>query len=348
MALIAADDQAVVARSDLNWAQMDSEILHILEQRLGPVHARQRLGIESDKEPRVFGRGLNFFHPENWYSAHALIGHALRLSGLYWRGRGNTLKIQLRHNEVRISGLPAAFDGYRLLHMSDLHADLNPPAITALGEKVAGLEYDVCVLTGDYRAQTFGPFDEALLQMRNLCARLAQPIYAVFGNHDSVRMLPGLEDMGIRMLMNERVEITRGSTALYIVGIDDAHYYRVDNVAQAAADVPLDAVSILLSHTPEIYRQAAHAGFDLMLCGHTHGGQICLPGGVPVTLDAKCPRYMGSGAWDYAAMQGYTSAGAGTCIVPVRLNCLPEITLHTLRAVPTDCAAGCELTGSSQ
>jgi hypothetical protein len=310
---------------------MQDDILQQLEQRLGPVHARQRLGIESEEQPRVFGGGLNFFHPENWYSAHALIEYTLRISGLYWIGHRNTLKIKVRRNEVRIAGLPAAFDGFTLLHLTDLHADLNPPAIAALAELVAGLEYDICVLTGDYRAKTYGPHEPAVDAMRGLCTQLSQPVYGVFGNHDSIRMLPGMESMGIRMLLNEHIEIKRGDDTLFLVGVDDAHYYRVDSVATAAAEVPPEAVSMLLSHTPEIYRQAAHAGFDLMLCGHTHGGQICLPGGIPLTLDAKCPRYMGSGAWSYRQMQGFTSVGAGTCIVPVRLNCPPEVVLHRLR-----------------
>lgn len=310
---------------------MESDILQQLEQRLGAVHARQRLGIESDGEQRLFGRGINFFHPENWYSAHALIAYVLKLSGLYWLGRRNTLDIRVRHNEVVIDALPRNFDGYRLLHISDLHADLNPPAMVAVAETVSQLDYEVCVMTGDYRAQTFGPIEPALDALASLTTQLATPIYAVFGNHDSIRMLPGMEALGVQMLLNERVVLRRDDARVHLIGIDDAHYYRVDNVAGAAATVPFDQVSILLSHTPEIYRQAAHAGFDLMLCGHTHGGQICLPGGIPVTLDAKCPRYMGRGAWRYEGMQGYTSAGAGTCIVPVRLNCPPEVTVHTLR-----------------
>lgn len=310
---------------------MESDTLQQLEQRLGRVHARQRLGIESEGEQRVFGRGLNFFHPENWYSFHAWIEYALRLSGLYWLGRRNTLNIQVRGNEVLIKGLPSAFDGFSILHMTDLHADLHPPAISALAEVVAGLEYDICVLTGDYRAQTSGPCEPALNEIAGLCTQLSQPVYGVFGNHDSIRMLPAMESMGIRMLLNEGVKLQRGADSIHLVGVDDAHYYRVDNLARAAADVPPESVSILLSHTPEIYRQAAHAGFDLMLCGHTHGGQICLPGGIPLILDAKCPRYMGAGAWQYRGMQGYTSAGAGSCIVPVRLNCPPEVTIHRLR-----------------
>jgi predicted MPP superfamily phosphohydrolase len=311
---------------------MESDILQQLERRLGRVHARQRLGIESEREPRIIGKGINFFHPENWYSLHRLVEYSLRLSGLYWRGRRNTLDIRVRRNEVRIQGLPQAFDGFALLHMSDLHADLNPPAMQALCELVAGLEYDVCVLTGDYRASTSGPHEPALRALAGLCTQLSQPVYGVFGNHDSIRMLPGMEAMGVQMLLNEHVPLERGGDAVYLVGVDDPHYFRVDNVAGAAAELPADAVSILLSHTPEIYRQAAHAGFDLMLCGHTHGGQICLPGGIPLTLDSRCPRYMGSGAWQYLDMLAYTTVGAGSCIVPVRLNCPPEVVIHRLRA----------------
>jgi predicted MPP superfamily phosphohydrolase len=84
--------------------------------------------------------------------------------------------------------------------------------------------------------------------------------------------LPGLEEMGIRMLLNECEHILRGDQAIYLAGIDDAHYYRVDNIEKAASEIPDDGFSVLLSHTPEIYRQAAHGGFDLLVSGHTHGG----------------------------------------------------------------------------
>ena len=99
----------------------------------------------------------------------------------------------------------------------------------------------------------------------------------------------------------------------------------------AAHDIPHDAFSILLSHTPEIYRQAAHADFNVLLSGHTHGGQMCLPGGMPITLNCVLPRSMGNGSFKHHDMIGYTSAGAGACIAPARFNCPPEITLHRLR-----------------
>jgi predicted MPP superfamily phosphohydrolase len=113
-------------------------------------------------------------------------------------------------------------------------------------------------------------------------------------------------------------------------GIDDAHFYRVDNIEKAASGIPHNEFSILLSHTPEIYRQAAHADFNVMLSGHTHGGQICVPGGIPIQLNAVLPRRLGAGAWRHHSLAGYTSVGAGASIVTVRFNCPPEITLHHL------------------
>ncbi|MGD8909765.1 MAG: metallophosphoesterase family protein [Chromatiales bacterium] len=312
---------------------MDSDILTHLEKRLGAVHARLRIGIEEESLPQVFGRGINFFHPENWFSSHSLLRKLLKATGVYWRGRGNTLNFRITRNNVELPHLPTAFDGFTLLHLSDLHADMYPPAIEALAAQLNGMSYDAAILTGDYRAWTFGDIGESMDGMRLLRDQLHGPVYGVLGNHDTIRMVPELEAMGIQMLLNESVAIEDSGETIHLAGIDDAHYYRVDNIEKAAEGIPLSSVAILLSHTPEIYRQAAHAGFDLLFCGHTHGGQICLPGGFPLTLDARCPRRLGSGAWHHARMQGYTSVGAGTSIVEVRLNCPPEITLHTLRRV---------------
>jgi predicted MPP superfamily phosphohydrolase len=157
------------------------------------------------------------------------------------------------------------------------------------------------------------------------------PVYGVLGNHDTICMVPGLEAIGIRMLLNESERISCDGHDLFVAGIDDAHSYRAHNIDLAVSQIPKQAFSILLSHTPEIFQEAASAGFKLLLSGHTHGGQICLPGGIPIVLDAILPRHMGGGAWKYQQMHGYTSVGAGTCIVPVRFNCPPEITLHILR-----------------
>lgn len=310
---------------------MNEDLLAKLELRLGRVHAKQRLGIETDHEAQLFGQGLTFFHLENWYSVHSVIRNALRLAGLYGRGRRNAERIVLRHNDVWFKELPPHFDGFTLLHISDMHVDMNEAAMRHLVELVADLRYDICVLTGDYRGKTFGPFEAALDGVSRVRAHLKGPVYGVLGNHDTIQMVPGLEAMGIRMLLNESEAIVRDGQRIHIAGIDDAHFFRVDNIEKAAVQIPDGEFSILLSHTPEIYRQAAHAGFNLILSGHTHGGQICLPGSIPITLDSVLPRRMGSGTWQYHSMIGYTSVGAGSSVVAVRFNCPPEITLHHLR-----------------
>lgn len=311
--------------------------LTALEHRLGHLHVRQRLGLERDYEDRVFRKGTHFFHLENWYSVHGLIRGSLRLVGLHARGRRNALAIEVRRNDVPLAQLPGAFDGFTLLQLSDLHLDINAEFLDALVERVRPLEYDLCVITGDYRARTFGPVEATLDGLKRLRLHLNTAVYAVLGNHDTIRLVPRMEAMGYKLLLNEWTKIERSSEAIYLAGIDDAHFYRMENFHRAAQDIPSGAVSILLSHTPEPYRHAAHAGFDLMLCGHTHGGQICLPGGVPLLTDADSPRKFARGPWRYHDMLGYTSTGTGTCMVDVRLNCPPEMTLHRLtsRNTPT-------------
>lgn len=307
------------------------EIDRALESRLGSVHARQRLGIEKHHETHGFGQGLTFFHLENRTISHAIIEMILRLSGTYWRGRANATRVRLRTNEVFSKRLPPQFEGFTILHISDLHADISTGAMAEAARLIEGLRYDLCVLTGDYRGLTFGPFYPCLHGMLRQREVLRGDIYGVLGNHDTIRMVPDLERMGIRMLLNEHAVVERDGCQIFLAGIDDAHFYRLDNIEKAAAEIPHDAFSILLSHTPEIYRRASQAGFALLLAGHTHGGQICLPGGMPIILRSALPRSMGRGPWKYGGMAGYTSVGAGSCGVPVRFNCPPEITLHYLR-----------------
>jgi len=311
---------------------MGQDVSELLEKRLGRLHAKLRLGIEADHEAQVFGQGINYFHIENLRPSHFAIRACLRLTGLYGRGQRNAAQIEVKQNYIRSTQIPKAFDGYTILQLSDLHVDMSQDAMERLTTILQDISYDLCALTGDYRGRTFGPYGATLTGMSRVCAEIKKPIYGVLGNHDTVRMLPGLEGMGIRMLLNECETIERDHQRIHLAGIDDAHFYRADNIEKAASEIPSDEFSILLSHTPEIYQPAALADFDLMLSGHTHGGQICLPGGIPITLSSVLPRYMGSGPWKYRDMIGYTSVGAGSSVVPVRFNCPPEITLHYLQS----------------
>jgi hypothetical protein len=100
-----------VAQNPWSEPSTQEDIFLKLERRLGRVHAQQRLGIEKDHE-NIFGLGINFFHPENWYSVHSAIRNMLKLTGLYWRGCKNTERIQVRHNEIKLQELPTLFDGF--------------------------------------------------------------------------------------------------------------------------------------------------------------------------------------------------------------------------------------------
>src|SRR5260370_41525182 len=207
---------------------MDKDILAALEQRLGRLHARQRLGIETDHEAQIFGQGLTFFHLENWYPGQSLIRTALNLTGHYWRARRNAGRVVVRSNDIAFKDLPARFDGFTILHLSDLHVDMSEAAMQRVCELVGELRYDLCVLTGDYRGKTFGPFEAALDGVARVRSHLKGPIYGVLGNHDTIRMVPALEAMDIRILLNECELIARDDQRIYLPALDHPHSYPID------------------------------------------------------------------------------------------------------------------------
>lgn len=305
-------------------------LLAQLRRRLEPLHLRQRLGVEAEGEQPVFGQGRTFFHLENWVSLQQLLHWGLKAAMLYGIGRRNALRIGVTRHDIPLPRLPKAFDGYTILQISDPHFDANPEFPPALAERVRDLDYDLCVLTGDFRYRTSGPPEPALTGLAYLRQHLREPVYGVLGNHDSIRMVPAIEAMGIRLLLNESVELRRNGESLFLGGVDDPHYFRADNLETTCRNIPADACALLLAHSPEIFRQAAHAGFDAMFCGHTHGGQIRLPGGIALVFNANCPRRFCSGRWQHGRMRGYTSVGAGSSVVDVRFNCPPEVVLHRL------------------
>ena len=314
----------------IDTLKQDPELYDYLVQRVGKAHLRRRIGIESEHEADRIGQGRTFLHLENWSTAAVVIRWILKITGLYEHGKANVMDFQVRHNRLVLPHLPEIFDGFTLLHLSDLHLDALEEFPHQLADKIAGLDYDICVLTGDYRFLTHGPYQNAMRGLDRLCRDIDKDTYAILGNHDSILMAKPIESLGVRLLINEHIAIEREGSSIYLAGIDDPHYYAADNLEKAYGSIPDDSVSLLLAHSPEIYRHAAYVGFDFMMCGHTHGGQICLPGAFPVTLNSSAPRYTGAGAWSYDLMQAYTSVGTGSSVVPARFNCPPEITLHHL------------------
>ena len=316
--------------SAISKLQDDPDLHDYLIKRVGKSHLRQRIGIETEHVADRFGQGQTFFNIENWRTSATIIKVLLKITGMTARGRANVVDFRVRKNTVVLPHLPKVFNGYTVLHLSDLHLDCLEGFPERLAQAVAGLKYDLCVLTGDYRFLTHGPQQAAMLGLERLCRDIDKDIYAILGNHDSILMARPMEAMGVRLLMNESVHIQQAGSSLYLAGIDDPHYFSADNLEKAYAGIPDDAVSLLLAHSPEIFRHAAYVGFDFLMCGHTHGGQICLPGNYAVTYNSSAPRFTGAGAWSYDLMQAYTSVGVGSSVVPARFNCPPEITLHQL------------------
>ena len=163
-----------------------SDDLAALQLRIGRAHLRHRLSLESEHEVQVFRKGTHLSHLENWIPARTLLHATLSLSGLRGRGQRNTLDIDLRRNRVALANLPPTFEGYTVLHLSDLHLDLNERHLSRLIERVQGLACDVCVLTGDYRFATRGQWEPAVEALERLRPNLPQNVYAVLGNHDSI------------------------------------------------------------------------------------------------------------------------------------------------------------------
>jgi predicted MPP superfamily phosphohydrolase len=251
----------------------------------------------------------------------------LKATGLYSRGVRNALHPIVRYVRLEFEDLPPRFDGFRILHLADLHIDALDGLAEAVADLISPLEVDLCVMTGDYRFKVQGPCDVIYPGLRTILSAIhtEQSVLGILGNHDESEIAIELENLGVRMLINETAEISRGDESLYVAGVDDPHFYGCDDLEGALEDVPEDGFKVLLAHTPEIFEKAARSGVDLYLCGHTHAGQIRLPIIGEVLQNAACPKAYAQGEWRHDQMQGHTSAGVGCSVVPVRYNCPPEI-----------------------
>lgn len=293
----------------------------------------RREAIEAGHFESWLARGRASFHMENLVFLQKVVDRCFRISGLYARGERNALDMKVRRMRFGFDDLPSAFDGFRILHLSDLHIDAIAGLADSVCDAIKDLEYDLCLLTGDYRFEIYGPYLAAHDRLGQVIQAVRAPhgVLGVLGNHDFAEVVPILEDLGVKMLVNDSHEIRVDNESVWCVGVDDPHYYRCDDLPGALEGVPDRAFKILAVHTPELHRQAARAGFRLYLCGHTHGGQVRLPLLGPVVTNSRCSRRLTSGAWKRDGMQGYTSSGVGSSMVPVRFHCPPEVALIEMR-----------------
>lgn len=308
-----------------------------LARRLGRANLGARLEQQLHHAADVYGgRGRMRLHPENMEPLMAVLDWTLRAFGLTRRGRRNAADYRLERVEHRLPGLAGEFDGFTILQLSDLHADRLEAASGRLEALLAATPCDLVALTGDYRFDTHGDYGPCLRRMADIVAALrpVHGILGVLGNHDFVETVPLLEQLDIRLLLNESWTLERAGKRLFLAGVDDPHYYAGDDLERALAGTRDTDTVVLLAHSPELYREARAAGVHLYLCGHTHGGQICLPGGFAPIVNAACPRRLTRGTWDHGGLRGHTSRGTGASGLPVRFNCPPEVTLHTLRRCP--------------
>lgn len=295
-----------------------------LARRMAIEAQSERTGRWGSKGPWAAWCERNFTKP--------LLKYGLEMTGLYARGVRNALSPEVRHVRLNFPGLPEAFRGFKILQLADLHIDGMDGLTQVVTDMLGDIEADLCVLTGDYRFEIQGSAERVYPRMRSVLAsvRSTHGSFGILGNHDVSEMAFRFEEAGVRMLINEAAEIQKADASIWLVGVDDPYTYRCDDLETALSSVPADGFKILLSHTPEMYVESSEAGVDLYLCGHTHGGQICLPGVGHLMQNADCPRSYAHGHWKYNRMHGYTSAGVGCSMLPVRFNCPPEIVLIEL------------------
>ena len=278
-----------------------------------------------------------------WFNLSSLlynrvvVGSFFRILGRYGQGLANALKPELTEQEIICPGLPKPFDGLTILLLTDLHLDGLKGLVDLVLTRIGARRFDLCLIGGDIRMGTYGPVAPCLRELRRLLPhiRTKHGIFGVLGNHDCIEMVPDFEEAGMLMLVNDATRIEQNGETLWLAGIDDPNYYKTHDVARAFSTVPRGAFTILLAHSPEAYQEAAVQNASLYLCGHTHGGQICLGSGTPICTNSRAPRFTAKGHWQFRSMQGFTSRGVGASGAPLRFNCPGEIAVLTLRATPS-------------
>lgn len=291
-------------------------------------------------EARPKGKRWRGHARKHFYGAAQRAHEALRPTRPFMRGAERALMLELTELTVSLPDLPADFCGYRILHLTDLHLDNIEHTAAVTAEHVAEVESDLCVITGDIRDNIHAPVPLLIERLDHIVSavRASDGVLSVLGNHDSAAMVSPMEDLGIRVLLNETVTISRGTDVMHITGLDDVHRFRTP-AAHAALDAAPDGFCVALVHSPCAADQAAKR-HRLYFTGHTHGGQLCMPAGRPIKISRKGSLELSSGAWRRGDMVGYTSRGIGTSILPFRLHCPGEIVRVTLRRGPKSVSVG--------
>jgi predicted MPP superfamily phosphohydrolase len=273
-----------------------------------------------------------------------VLGSTAAAAGLaLYSGEVARHEISVLTHAIAIDNLPAAFHNFRIVQISDIHFDeyTEPWFVRRVVGEVNRLAPDLVLLTGDYVSNSpwGGQFAAgAMLRCAEELRGLTCPLrYASMGNHDSILGPPliraGLASASIPMLFNQHVAIERNGERIWVAGLADV-LSNVPNLQKAIPANP-DGPVILMCHEPDYADNVLEQGFggrvDVMLSGHSHGGQVRLPVIGALKLPAGGKKYV-EGLFRLGQMQLYVNRGIGTVGLPFRLNCPPEITLFTLKS----------------
>jgi predicted MPP superfamily phosphohydrolase len=248
----------------------------------------------------------------------------------------------VEHVNIRLPRLPEAFHGFRVVQLSDFHFGpyIGAAQVQRAVRLARSLNPGLVLLTGDFVSHPlFQPNGPAGARHAEPCAQILQelrgvPTFAILGNHDYWNdaniVAEILESHGIPVLRNRSIPLERDGKRLWIVGVDDV-FERANDLEKALAGIPIDDTKIAAVHEPDFAVEVARHSVDLQLSGHSHGGQVWIPGiGAPILprLAHRYPR----GLYQVRKLQLYTNRGIGMVTPPVRLNCPPEVTVITLVA----------------
>ncbi len=257
----------------------------------------------------------------------------LRVPSIAARVQAETWSVRTTRSVVELPHLPSAFEGATAAFLTDFHCGpLTPPAyLHRVVDETDRLEPDVIVLGGDYVTRGADHVRPVIRILRRLRAPLG--VYGVLGNHDyrddPEVMRSALKRAGVVDVTNSGCWLTRDGSRIRIAGVGDLREDKQDLPAALAGVKEGDAV-ILLSHNPDFAMSLTDRRVGLMLSGHTHGGQIRLPGLGPLMTRSRYGRYLVSGLVSFDTFQLYISRGLGTVGIPLRYQCPPEVALLTL------------------
>ena len=240
-------------------------------------------------------------------------------------------RLTVEHRKIFLRRLPQTFDGLRVVQLSDIHHSpfTSREQIERAVETANSLQPDIVALTGDYVSKERAYAAPCAELMGRLRARYG--VFAVLGNHDHWTDAALITDLfraeGITVLVNQGIRFEKDGAAIWLAGVDDT-MVGLEDLPLALAGSKDTELKLLLAHNPIILRRAARAGVDLVLSGHTHGGQVTLRSEEKAV---RPRRRLLKGLANQGETQIYVTRGLGTVVLPVRFGCPPEVSLLELR-----------------